>query len=106
MRRELKVPGAALNRYRRSRHKAYPDEKGTERSLPILISALQGACHKAYPDEKGTERQFHQEKEEYHKQVTRHIPMRRELKGDFRILEFVSIEFVTRHIPMRRELKV
>ncbi len=56
MRRELKVLAirSACSRSIEG-HKAYPDEKGTERDsrLCILESRL---CHKAYPDEKGTER--------------------------------------------------
>jgi len=37
------------------RHKAYPDEKGTERSSISIPSSIGSASHKAYPDEKGTE---------------------------------------------------
>ncbi len=37
-------------------HKAYPDEKGTERRYANLQGANFFGGHKAYPDEKGTER--------------------------------------------------
>ncbi len=59
MRRELKELGLGSNVVGTDcGHKAYPDEKGTERiliSMPMSLSR----SHKAYPDEKGTERVRH-----------------------------------------------
>ncbi len=54
MRRELKVHLSSIIPKNRSRHKAYPDEKGTE-SPPLMRGPGNVDGHKAYPDEKGTE---------------------------------------------------
>ncbi len=57
MRRELKVPLLAYYLLSTSiRHKAYPDEKGTESPVGVRLILSQIVGHKAYPDEKGTER--------------------------------------------------
>ncbi len=60
MRRELKdFNNSSSDCKSFRRHKAYPDEKGTERfAVPWTIASLAG--HKAYPDEKGTERDLDQ----------------------------------------------
>ncbi len=55
------------------------------RELKVLSSVLRhGALdgHKAYPDEKGTESGRHPRRTCPRPWVTRHIPMRRELKGN------------------------
>ncbi len=62
------------------RHKAYPDEKGTESSPGHRRTAQDKQCHKAYPDEKGTESPPLIRCPGNVDAVTRHIPMRRELK--------------------------
>ncbi len=55
-------------------------EAGTERRSNRIVLCCLGSGHKAYPDEKGTER--------------------------YNLTNFVfHVLFVTRHIPMRRELK-
>ncbi len=56
MRRELKVLKGPTGEGGGFRHKAYPDEKGTESPTAQKIELLLEARHKAYPDEKGTER--------------------------------------------------
>ena len=62
-------------------HKAYPDEKGTESSSSSSSSSRIARGHKAYPDEKGTERRCIPLCIRLLIDVTRHIPMKRELKG-------------------------
>ncbi len=78
------------------------------RELKVIFfsaaSTIFGVSHKAYPDEKGTERQRWSQARMLLSEVTRHIPMRRELKAFF-ISTYTAYSKVTRHIPMRRELK-
>ena len=83
MKRELKDFSDAHSKSSKSlSHKAYPDEKGTERIQVILDHRI------------GT-------------LVTRHIPMKRELKDLLELFPFQGLRIlVTRHIPMKRELKV
>ncbi len=78
------------------------------RELKGIIDAVvvtSGTCHKAYPDEKGTERLIAAGWLDRSVAVTRHIPMRRELKDTILCQKFSAVPGVTRHIPMRRELK-
>ncbi len=51
--------------------------KAISASISTIFSLL---CHKAYPDEKGTERHKTGSGYNWEISVTRHIPMRRELK--------------------------
>ncbi len=105
MRRELKeISSEVVKEVQQRGHKAYPDEKGTE-SVARDTDVLFRGCHKAYPDEKGTERLMLSSFSSF-LQVTRHIPMRRELKVMRRSMASPPYCSVTRHIPMRRELKV
>ena len=107
MKRELKV-GAwrSCHASQYGCHKAYPDEKGTESSIRDFLRIVPGFHgHKAYPDEKGTESMRFSFTHLHHILVTRHIPMKRELKAELGIWPPWPKNAVTRHIPMKRELK-
>ena len=56
MKRGLKVSGGAPTLFSRSGYNRFPDEKGTERVLPLPRNLRHPDGYNRFPDEKGTER--------------------------------------------------
>ncbi len=80
MKRELKLLSCKTGIPIVIDHKANPDEKGTETKIGLARIFPTVPDHKANPDEKGTETGVQVGPTYMNPQITRLIPMKRELK--------------------------
>ena len=104
MKRELKVdvpPGVAADMHR---HKANPDEKGTESGRLLRQRTPGGAVTKPIPMKRELKACATSIMFRLRVSVTKPIPMKRELKVD-QLKVGIGSRSVTKPIPMKRELK-